>query len=115
MDRRVEGVQELFSDVHAVSASRHVLNHDNELVATEPCDGVVGNATTQAVSDCGQQLITNIVAVGVVDRLERVDVEQQHGHAPTGASDASQGVLQPVLQQRPVREISQRVVERLVP
>ena len=51
-----------------------------------------------------------MVPVAVVDRLELVDVEQQHAHA---RATALQGVLETVVEERAVGELRERVVERL--
>jgi hypothetical protein len=52
------------------------------------------------------------VAVGVVDDLEVVEVDEQHGHRPRVVLLASQRVLDAVAEQRAVGELGQWVVER---
>jgi hypothetical protein len=47
------------------------------------------------------------VAERVVDRLEAVDVEQQHGHGEAVALGAAEGVLDAVEEQRAVRQPGQ--------
>ena len=52
---------------------------DGELVPTEPRDARVGGGDPlQPLRDDPQQLVTRLVAEGVVDRLEAVEVEQHH-------------------------------------
>ena len=51
---------------------------------------------------------------GVVDPLEPVEVEVQHGEGSPPAGRLLQRVVQAVGEQRPVGEIGERVVERLV-
>ena len=54
------------------------------------------------------------MAESVVDVLESVEVEEDHGRVGAGAGSATQRVLDPVPEQCPVRESGQRVVEGLV-
>ena len=54
------------------------------------------------------------MAEGVVDRLEVVDVHEQHRDGFAVALLALDGVQHAVAEQRPVREVGDGVVERLV-
>jgi DNA helicase TIP49 (TBP-interacting protein) len=54
------------------------------------------------------------VAEAVVDGLEPVEVEEQNGRLERRARVAVQGVLDTVDEQRPVRQVGEAVVERLV-
>jgi hypothetical protein len=54
------------------------------------------------------------VAEAVVDLLEPVQVEEEDGHRPGLAFGPPQGVVDPVLEQGPVGQAGQRVVEGLV-
>ena len=85
---------------------------DRELVAAQPGDGV-GRAQRplQARPDFGQQQIAELMAERVVDVLEAVEVEQQDRHVVTGALRASDGVLDPVVEQGAVGQGGQRVVQ----
>ena len=54
--------------------------HD-ELVPAEPADGVAGpGGAGQPRGDLPQQVVAGVVAEGVVDVLEAVDVEEEHRH-----------------------------------
>ena len=51
-----------------------------ELVAPQAADEVVGaDGTGQAGTDLGQQLVAHVVADGVIDLLEPVEVDEQQG------------------------------------
>jgi hypothetical protein len=56
-----------------------------------------------------------LVAEGVVDLFEPVEVQEQHGHGGARASGGAQSYTGPVREQGPVRKVSQRVVQGLVP
>src|SRR5918997_4443903 len=55
------------------------------------------------------------MAEAVVHQLEVVQVQKEHRDALLAPAHASQGVLEAVHKQRPVGQIGQGVVERLVP
>ncbi|MNL78486.1 hypothetical protein D3C87_2048870 [compost metagenome] len=53
-----------------------------------------------------------MVSVGIVDRLETVQVEEQHGEVALAAGGALDGLLHPVFQQDAVGQFGQGVVQR---
>ena len=56
--------------------------HGPELVATEAGDGVAGAArTAQLVGHVHEQPVATAVPEGVVDHLELVEVDHEHGDA----------------------------------
>ena len=68
----------------------------------------------QARGDGLQQPVAPGVAEGVVDGLEVVEVQEQHRERPAVVAPATERVLHAIAEQRPVREVGDRVVERLV-
>ena len=91
------------------------LGQHDELVAAQARHGVRGaHDLGQARADLDQQLVAGLVAERVVDRLEAVDVEQQHRDAEAEALGAAEGVLDAVEEQRAVGQAGERVVQRLV-
>ena len=68
----------------------------------------------QARAERDEEVVARLVAERVVDRLELVDVEQQDGDERVRALRAGEGVLDAVVEQRPVRQAGEAVVERLV-
>ena len=90
-----------------------VLEQDPELVAAEAGDGVAGaDRLREPRSRRGQQLVADLVAEAVVDELEAVEVEEQDRRQRAVARQPGQGVLEPVEEQRPVRQAGERVVQR---
>ena len=64
--------------------------------------------------DREQQLVADLVAVGVVDLLEPVEVGEQDRGVGVRPLRPQGGVLEPLLQQQPVGQPRQRVVQRVV-
>ena len=93
----------------------HVFDDDDELVTAEPRDRV-GRAqpVDHALRDLGEQTVAGVVTEAVVDELEPVEVEEEHGHRGLVAARALQRVGQAVVQQRAVRQSGQLVVVRAV-
>ena len=56
-----------------------------------------------------------MVAVRVVHALEPVEVDEQHGGVGVRTLRSLRGVLQPLLEQQPVGQTGQRIVQRAVP
>ena len=56
-----------------------ILEQHGELVAAQPRDRVAGRAAQQPLGHLDQQLVAGGVAEAVVDRLEVVEVEEEHG------------------------------------
>jgi hypothetical protein len=63
-----------------------------------------------ACADLQQQTVPAFVAEGVVDRLEAVEVEQQHRGAAAVAPCLQQALAQAVVEQRAVGQVGERVV-----
>ena len=61
-----------------------------------------------------EELVAGRVAEAVVDVLEVVEVDEDHGHRARPAAGAPQRVLEALGEEQPVREVGERVVERLV-
>ena len=99
----------------ASAAVVDVLDEHGELVAAEPRGGVgAAQRVAQPLGDADEQLVAGGVAEGVVDRLEVVEVDEQHRHGLAGAAAAQQRVVDAVAEQRAVGEVGERVVEGLV-
>lgn len=61
-----------------------------------------------------EQLVAYDVAVGIVDALEIVEVENQDGAEPPVSNNSKIELGEPVVEQRPIGETRQWVVQRLV-
>ena len=84
-----------------------------ELVAAEPGHACrrCGRVALSRSATATQQCVAGVVAEGVVDRLEVVEVEKQHGQRAERAAVQLERVAEPVGEQRPVGQPGQRVVE----
>ena len=115
-ERLVEHREDPLGDVggrHAFLAA--VLQQDRELVAAEPRGGVRrAQVAEEPLADVAQDLVAGGVAERVVDRLEVVEVHEEHRDRPTVAQLAVERVLHTVGEQGAVRQPGQRVVQRLV-
>ncbi len=82
-----------------------------EFVAAEPRSGV---ALAQTASDPlrgrAQQSVTGGVPEGVVDELEAVEVDEEHGEVIAVAPRGRDRLVEPVGEQRPIGETRQLVV-----
>ena len=93
----------------------HVGEADDELVAAETRGGVLfPQAGREPRGDRRQQQIADRVAERVVDVLEPVEVEEQHGKLAAPAMRAGDRLSDPVREQRAVGQAGQRVVMRHV-
>src|SRR5205807_7576479 len=91
-----------------------VLEQHGELVAAESREGVAGPAgVLEALRDLLEELIAGVVAERVVDLLEAVEVDQQHGERVRRALGPRERLVEPVAEERAVREPGQPVVEGL--
>ena len=87
-----------------------VAEQDRELVAAEPRDDVLRpQGRLQSRGDFDEQAVADRMAQGVVDVLEAVEIEAEHGEALAGAQ-AQRGVLDAFAEQDAVGEAGQRVV-----
>ena len=95
-----------------------VLAEHDELVATEPRHRVLeAHGVAEPAAHRDQELVAGLVAEAVVHVLEPVEVDEQHRHHRfvVSVGETSQRVPEPVLCERTVRHVRERVVEREVP
>ena len=114
-ERDLEHLHDPIGDVRRLDPFAAVLQKDRELVPAQSRGGVGGaQHVLQAIADLEQEAVARGVPQRVVDRLEIVDVHEQHGDRLRVALLALDGVQHAIAEQRPVREVGHRVVERLV-
>jgi len=83
---------------------------NGELVAAEAGDDVVAPARSpQAVAGRAEESVANGVAEEVVDALEVIEVDPQHGHA-LATLDAGRGRHHALAEMDPVGKVGERVV-----
>ena len=84
---------------------------DAELVAAQAGHGVLGPGVVgEALGQLGEELVAAVVAEGVVDLLEAVQVDDGDGGSRVAAHGVDHGLLGALVEQRPVGEVGERVV-----
>ena len=66
----------------------------------------VAQASTQAVTERFQEPIAGVVAIAVVDQLELIEIDEQHGEPPVLPGGVDDGLAQHLLEVQAVRQIS---------
>ena len=102
----VERGEDLFAD--GLGLGRGVLSlvaqacqHHHEFVAAQPGHGIArAHAGGQALGDLLQQQVADVVAQGVVERLEIVQIDEQQRAVAAAARTGGHRLLQAVEQQR---------------
>ncbi len=88
---------------------------DRELVAAEPRDGArVAQDRRQAQRHLLEDIVADLMAEGVVDLLEPIEIHHQQGEGAAAAARRADPLLEAVLQQQAVRQVREGVVKRLV-
>jgi len=104
VERHLQGCRERERDRGHVVRPVHVGEQDRELVPAQAGDGVdVSQHTGQARPDLAEQLVAEVVAEGVVDLLEPVEVDDQQSGAGPGPAVSAQRLPEVVGQQLAVR------------
>jgi hypothetical protein len=115
VERALERREDPRCNLGGVDAVAAVLEQDRELVPSEASGGVrLPERVLQALADLAQHPVTGGMTERVVDRLEVVQVHEQDGDREVVARLPLDHVLDAVLEQRPVRQAGDRVVEGLV-
>ena len=100
----------------ATSSAWRAAWHHHELVAAQAAYAVLlPHARRQALRHFDQQAVADVVPLGVVERLEVIQVEDQQRAVDAAAVAGRQRVSQAVHQQAPVRQPGQGVEIREIP
>ncbi len=106
-----ERLQEAPRQQHRVFRPRHPALHDGEFVGVEAGEHVLlAQCRAQALGHRAQQLVADAVAERVVDRLEIVEAEHQHGDLLGAAPCVREHVVHLLAQQAAVRQAGQGVM-----
>ncbi len=102
--------------VDRVARVAHVVEPHGEFVAAVARQRVAfAQAGGQPARDLLEQLIARFVAEGVVDYLEAIDVDEEHGESVVVvAAQPVERMAQQVEEERPVGKAGERVVARVV-
>ncbi len=106
-DWRVDCIDRVLSDARCLVFAGDVARKQRKLVAADPCrQHPLAADGPQPLRDCLQGLVARGVAEDVVDLLETVKVEQEHGAASVVALDCRQRLVKAA----PVRQTGQLVL-----
>ena len=85
---------------------------EDELVSADAGEGVGGvEGLAEVVGDLAEDLVAGVVAEGVVDFLEAVEVEQEEGERAVGAAGALEAWVRRSSKRRRLGEAGELVVE----
>ena len=113
-ERVLERVEHALGQRQRLAVALDVLGEDHELVAAEARDRVaVAHQLGQPLGDGDQQPVADVVSEVVVDRLELVEVDEQHRHDAVAAVQARERLARAVHQQQAVGQARERIVQRL--
>ena len=115
-DRRAERGQHAPAEVLGHRRAVEVFGEDRVLVAAQPRHHVgAAHGADDAAAGLDQQLVADCMPHAIVDQLEAIEVEEQHGEAGVGvAARAADRARQPFQQLHPVGQAGQRIVGGLV-
>src|ERR1700674_2325456 len=103
------------SDDLGFPAGRGTLSNDSEFVAADPGDGVyIAHGCEQSLRDGAEQLITDFVPMGIIDDLEPVQVDEEHGDATATPACDGQGLGHSIFEESGVGKLGDRVMQSLV-
>ena len=109
-ERSLEGLHDLVDDQMRVLPG--VLDEHRELITAESRHGVTAShAAEQSLRDLHQQRVTGGLAQVVVDQLEVVDIHGQDRDRTLVAMEELDRMLEPVVEQNPVRQKGQGVAQ----
>ena len=112
-ERPREGCDDLLRAHGRVLGVLQLRQHDHEFVPALPADRVgAPDAHRDFPPDDSQQLVAEQVSERVVDVFEAIDIQKEHGQASLVTVGQGQRAVEPVRQQRAVRQIGQRVMAR---
>ena len=111
LDRFTERSQQVSCDTFDVLAPCDILQKEDELISAKPCDDVASaHAAPQPGADLGQQPVARVMAEGIVDDLEAVEIDEQHGQLPVLAPRQLDRKVQQLVEQLAVRQVGEAVV-----
>ena len=106
--------QHAFRHAHAVRRLAHLVDQYREFVATQARDRVASpRGVQQASADLEQQLVAGGMAHRVVDGLEVVEVQEEHGHAARRNGAPAERLFHTFTEEGTVGEVRERIVKRL--
>src|SRR5690606_34665330 len=95
LDRLDRGGEQLARDLRGLRRTPNPLDEHDELIAAEPGDDIRAPETTfEALRDLLEQPVAGLVAERVVDQLEAIEIDEQHGELALAAPRRLDGVIE---------------------
>ena len=113
LQRRRQDRVDAVGHVRGIALVPDILEQKNELVSPKPCHRITGApARLEPAADHLQQLIPDQVSEAVIDRLEAIEIEIEHGKHTLGAPFRPfDRPSQAIEEQGAVGELGQRIVK----
>ncbi|KAF5057496.1 hypothetical protein DSECCO2_356120 [anaerobic digester metagenome] len=111
-----DGLQQAAGDADGLLVALEIFEQHRELVAAHAGHGIhAAQAGRQALGHLLQQVVAGLVAQGVVDSLEAVEVDHEHGESVLGvAALARHGPVQALQEEDAVGKLRQVVAQGLL-
>ena len=104
-NRGFESAQQIPSADLGLALIGESRDQDDELIPADAGDGfVVAQAAAEPLGDLFQEEIAGLVAPGVVDALEAIEVDEEHGHAGAGTVAVEDLPAEPLAKEEAVGE-----------
>ena len=111
----MNGVKELLSDRVGIGQVDQRLDENREFVPAHACDGIgLAHSRAQGVADGPEHFVANLVAEAVVDRLEVIQVHEDHRYALVRSRRTSERLLEPIAEQATVGKSGEWIEVRLL-
>ena len=110
-DRRLQRFDDALRDRGGVRLFRRRRQQQHELVAAHARDGVdLADHAAQSQRDAIQQLVAGVMAERIVDELEAIQVEHQHGELLAIAFRVHDRLVEAVIEQHAIGKSGQGIV-----
>ena len=114
LERPLQFGQHFGRNQRGIFAATQIRQQDGEFIAPLTCQRVSrAQARARAQGEVLEQLVAFMMAVGVIDQFEAVDVDEHHPKPLSLSFRMLQGHAQPILEQRPVGQPGEQIVKGL--
>ena len=111
LERAIDQRHLAFSQAEGIIRLRQ-LHQQHELIPADTRQGVLAaQVFTQALADLAQQLISQVVAEGIVDRFEAIQVDKHQGEATALLLNGLHRLLNTVCEQGAIGQAGEHVVQ----
>src|SRR5574343_36673 len=111
LNRWLEHFENLGSNGMRITLVTEVGQDDRELIPPQPGNRIhLARHAGQSLGHHLEQFVTDVVAQGIVDLLESIQIDEEQPHLCIAASRLTHGHFQTVLKKMPVRQAGQHIV-----